>query len=50
MTVRVERSGAVTTVIQEWANGIEVLGREGIPGAARFAGGAGRPGDVERLA
>jgi enoyl-CoA hydratase len=30
---------------REWANSADVLKAEGVAGAARFAGGAGRHGD-----
>ncbi len=34
---------------QEWRNGLDVVAREGITGARRFSGGAGRHGDYTKL-
>ena len=34
-------------LVQEWRNGLPVLAEEGLAGAARFAGGAGRHGEFD---
>jgi enoyl-CoA hydratase len=34
-------------LVQEWRNGLPVLAAEGLAGAARFAGGAGRHGEFD---
>ncbi len=55
--VRADRRSAIRSqglpvrdaLIQEWYNGREALIKDGVDGAARFAGGLGRHGDFEQI-
>jgi len=55
--VRADRASIIETrgmpvrdaLRHEWANGMNAILNEGLDGAARFAGGAGRHGDFENI-